>query len=127
MKRSSVICLASLLFAAVLLSSCGGLKKMIKRAPEVKYTINPSPLEMHNDSVEISVTVNFPEKYFHPKAIVDFTPELKFGENTLKLKTETIRGEKTTIEGGSIISKSGGTFVYTDSIAYKPEYCQFRD
>ena len=53
MKKSRLNSLAFVLLATVILSSCGGLNKMVKMAPQVRYSVSPEVLEMHADSVEI--------------------------------------------------------------------------
>ena len=64
------------------LSSCDQLK-------ELSYTTTPNPLEMHGDSVAISVTVNIPPKGIRKKVSVEITPVL----GDAKLTTWKIQGE----------------------------------
>ncbi|NDB35021.1 MAG: hypothetical protein EB023_06670, partial [Flavobacteriia bacterium] len=54
---------------ATLLTSCDQLK-------DLSYTVTPNPLEMHGDSVAISVTVNIPPKGIKKKISVEITPTL---------------------------------------------------
>ena len=59
------------------LVACNPLKKMSENAENVQYSVNPNPLELHGDSVAMSVTGKIPPEYFHKKAIVEVTPVLK--------------------------------------------------
>ena len=77
------------------LSSCDQLK-------ELSYTTTPNPLEMHGDSVAISVTVNIPPKGIRKKVSVEITPVL----GDAKLATWKIQGEKATGNGESITFKA---------------------
>nr|MBA3665623.1 hypothetical protein [Bacteroidota bacterium] len=43
------------LSVAVILTSCDGLGKMIKKQKDIKYTVTPNPIEMHADSIQFSV------------------------------------------------------------------------
>mgnify|MGYP001580971018 CR=1 FL=1 len=89
MKKSTLINLALLVGFAVIISGCCSVKKMQKGFPNVKYTMTPEILEMHADTVAISISGKIPEKCFCPKAVVEFTPVIKYegGEKLLTLVT----------------------------------------
>lgn len=93
--------------AAIAVSSCDQLK-------ELSYSTTPNPLEMHGDSVAISVTVNIPPKGIKKKVSVEITPSL----GATKLTTWKIQGEKATGNGQSITFKPGGTATFTETVAY---------
>lgn len=93
--------------AALAVSSCDQLK-------ELSYSTTPNPLEMHGDSVAISVTVNIPPKGIKKKVSVEITPAL----GDTKLTTWKIQGEKATGNGQSITFKPGGTATFTETVAY---------
>jgi Flp pilus assembly protein TadD/outer membrane protein OmpA-like peptidoglycan-associated protein len=111
MKKQSIKGLAFIAVAGSLLASCDLLK-------DLEYKVTPSPLEMHADSVRVKVEVKFPEKGIKKKASAELTPML----GTTALKTVTVQGEKATGNGTVIQYKPGGTMVYTDVVAYKPEF-----
>lgn len=116
MKKTRLNYFALLLIVFVL-ASCGGLKKMKKLAGEVQYTVSPAPLEMHADSVAVSISGKYPEKYFNKKAILEITPVIKYqgGENAYKVVI--IQGEKVQ-DNNSVVSFGGGSFTYNDKIPY---------
>jgi Flp pilus assembly protein TadD/outer membrane protein OmpA-like peptidoglycan-associated protein len=100
----------SLIASVALVSvSCDQLK-------DLTYNTTPNPLEMHGDSVAISVTVNIPPKGIKKKVSVEVTPVL----GDTKLETWKIQGEKATGNGQSITFKPGGTATFTDVVAYNP-------
>ncbi|MEW6467699.1 MAG: hypothetical protein AB1458_02180 [Bacteroidota bacterium] len=104
------------------MSACTGLKKMAKKANTVTYTVTPNPMEMHGDSIAVTVTGKYPEKYFGKKVVLTFTPVVKWQGGQKEMKPITIIGEKvTTATGQKITYKTGGSFTYTDKIAYQPE------
>jgi len=111
MKKQSIKGLAFIAVAGSLVASCDLLK-------DLEYKVTPCPLEMHADSVRVKVEVKFPEKGIKKKASADITPML----GSTALKTVTVQGEKATGNGTVIQYKPGGTMVYTDVVAYKPEY-----
>ena len=105
------------------LVACNPLKKMSENADNVQYSVNPNPLELHGDSIAMSVTGKIPPEYFHKKAIVEVTPVLKTkGTNPeviQEFETLTLVGEAATGEGQKITAASGGSFKYEDKIAFK--------
>jgi len=96
-------------FTIVLFTSCDQLK-------DLSYNTTPNPLEMHGDSVAISVTVNIPPKGIRKKVSVEITPVL----GDAKLTTWKIQGEKATGNGQTITFKPGGTATFTETVAYNP-------
>ena len=110
MKNQSLKGIALIAFASYFVTSCDLLK-------DLEYKVTPSPLEMHGDSVRVHVDVTFPVKGIRKKVSAEITPML----GTTALKTVIVQGEKVTGNGSVINFKSGGTFVYDDLVAYKPE------
>ena len=74
-KMRSTYSIFALLTAVVLVASgCNPLKKMNKKHGLVKYTMSPDPLELHGDSIAISVSGRYPAKIFHKKAVAYVRP-----------------------------------------------------
>lgn len=117
MKQSKLYVLGLAVIAAMGLASCSGLGKMAKKEPTVKYTVTPNPLEEHGDSVTVSINVQYPPKYFGKKVVLTVTPEI----GGRKFKSATLLGEKAVGTGTKINYKTGGSFTYTDKIAYSSE------
>jgi outer membrane protein OmpA-like peptidoglycan-associated protein len=111
MKKQNIKGLAFIAVAGALVTSCDLLK-------DLQYKVTPNPLEMHGDSVRVQVDVTLPEKGIKKKASAEITPML----GNTALKTITIQGEKATGNGNVIQYKPGGKVVYTDVVAYKPEF-----
>jgi tetratricopeptide (TPR) repeat protein/outer membrane protein OmpA-like peptidoglycan-associated protein len=94
----------------------GGMFASCDQLKDLSYSTTPNPLEMHGDSVAVSVTVTVPEKGLNKKLSVEIIPTL--GNATLT--TWKIQGEKATGNGQSISFKPGGTATFTDVVAYDP-------
>jgi hypothetical protein len=106
--------------AAIVLSSCGGINKMVENSNAVKYEVKPSPLETHGGQVELTIKTTFPEKYFNKKATVVATPVLKYEGGQTEFEATTLQGEK--VEANNkVIPYTGGDYSYTGTIAYTPE------
>ena len=113
---------AIFILAAAVLSSCGGLNKMVKEADQVSYQVTPEVLEMHGGVVDFTVDVNYPAKYFNKKAVVTLTPVLKFEEGQGELEPLVVQGQDVT-ENNKVISYDNGgsgsvsrTFEYEDQM-----------
>ncbi len=98
-------------------ASCG-IKKMIKDAGKITYEAKPNPLELHGDSVKISISGNFPAKYFHKKAILTVTPVVKYNGGEKELKSIILRGDKVEGAGQNITYTEGGKFSVNDQFLY---------
>jgi len=118
MKKVNVNILASIVFAALLLTSCGGVQKMVKMASEVKYDVTPKVLEMHGDSVQATLKVTFPGKYFQKKAILEIVPVLKYDGGEVTFKALTLQGEDVQDNNQVVTFISGGTFSVASKIAF---------
>ena len=110
MKKQTITGLAFIVTAGTMLTSCDLLK-------DLQYEVSPKTLEMHGDSVRVKVDVSFPEKGIKKKASVEITPML----GTVALKSVELQGEKATGNGSVIQYKPGGSYTYTDIVAYTPE------
>ncbi|UCH14996.1 MAG: hypothetical protein JSV22_03280 [Bacteroidales bacterium] len=120
MKKIKRNYLTSIVVAAFLLSSCGGLNKMVDKSSDVSYQVQPNPLEMHAGEVEVTVTTKFPEKYFNKKAVVVATPVLKYEGGQAEFESTTLQGEK--VEANNkVISFDGGEYSYTGKVPYTDE------
>ena len=101
------------LSVAVILTSCDGLGKMIKKQKDIKYTVTPNPIEMIGDSVTFTVGGKFNPKIFAKKVTLTLTPVIKYAGGEKALKPLILVGEKATGSGQKIGYKEGGTFSYT--------------
>lgn len=121
MKTVKIQSIAMLLAAGVVISGCDGLGKMVKNANQVKYEVTPSPLELHGDSVAVNINVKYPAKFFAKKVAVEATPVLKGSGDEKAYKSVKFKGEKSTAEGVVISNANGGSYAYSDKIAYSAD------
>lgn len=119
--QQSTKVLSVVVAASVVLAGCSGLGKMVKKAPEVTYTVSPNPLEMHGDSVIVNVSGKYPPKMFAKKAVLTINPTITYNGGEKSLKPVTLLGEKAEGTGQKIANATGGSFSYTDKVAYTPE------
>ncbi len=121
MKKSKRNLLSLAVITAFVLSSCGGINKMKENAGDVKYNVTPSPLEMHGGKVAVSISGNFPEKFFNKKAVLKLTPVIKYEAGETALESTTLQGEKVEANNPVIKYAEGGSFNYVDTIDYNED------
>lgn len=125
MKNQSLQTLGLAVITAVALTSCSGLGKLVKNADKITYKVTPDPMEMHGDSITVTITGTYPAKVFPKKATVTTIPVIKYNGGEKALKPVVLVGEKVTeVPKGAtkIANKTGGNFSYTsEKIAYMPE------
>ncbi|MBK8806908.1 MAG: tetratricopeptide repeat protein [Bacteroidales bacterium] len=119
MNRLRVLQISALTVVAALFVSCGGLNTMLKDAPQVTYSVKPSPLEMRGDSVEVTITGQYPAKFFNKKAVMDVTPVLKWEGGEQAFSTQKLQGEAVEANATIIAFETGGSFTYTAKIGYQ--------
>jgi len=117
-KFSGTIFLLSLF---MILAGCSGLSKMQKNARLINVEATPKMLEMHADNVDISISGNFPPKYFGKKVTVNVTPVLKYEGGEKNLKSVKLQGEKVQDNNKAINYQNGGGFSVADKFAYQDE------
>ncbi|MDA3868189.1 MAG: tetratricopeptide repeat protein [Salinivirgaceae bacterium] len=111
----------TIMFAAALFfTGCQSLEKMQKMAAEVTLDVQPSPVEMHGDSIAIKLTGSFPAKFFQKKAELEITPVLKYGDQEVAFKSLKMQGEDVQGNNKVISYASGGSFEIIGKVAYDP-------
>lgn len=95
-------------------------KSMAANFEKVQLKAIPSPLEERGDSIEVTITGTFPPKYFDKKAIMCFTPVLKYDGGETAFETMNFKGEDVTGDGTLVSYGNGGSFTYTSKIPYDP-------
>jgi outer membrane protein OmpA-like peptidoglycan-associated protein len=105
----------------VLVSSMGLLLTTLPSCDLVKdftYNVTPNPLELHGDSVKMSVVVNVPEKGINKKVKAEITPKL----GNTSLGTWQVQGEKVTGNGKTVPFKPGGSATFDLVLPYDPSF-----
>lgn len=110
MKKQVYKSLAVLTITTSVLTSCSLIG-------DLNYTLDNDPVQMHGDSVRVSISLVVPEKGLNKKASAEIIPML----GSKAFKPITIQGEKATGNGQTIDFKPGKTVTYTDVIAYSPD------
>lgn len=111
MKMKRILVFSIITGALITLNSCDLVK-------DFTYNVNPNPLEMHGDSVKISVVVNVPAKGINKKVKAEITPKLA----ATSLGTWVVQGEKVTGNGKTIAFKPGGSATFDIVLPYDQSF-----
>ena len=91
--------------ALAVLTSCNNT---VPNPEQVK--VNPSPMAVVADKVNVDITGTFPEKKFAKKGVLTVTPVLKSGDQELLGEPVTYVGEKVKENGTTVNYNAGGTY-----------------
>ena len=120
MKKNTIKSIAALLLSGLVLAGCNGLGKMASNAPDINFYMEPSPLIVRGDSVELTVKGNFPPNYFSKKATIAVTPVLMNEDEGYEQAYKTVyaQGEKAAGNYKVVAYDNTTTFDYNDKIAF---------
>lgn len=104
--------LTIVLLAMAVIAGCGKFN-----LNKITYKVVPSPLEYKGDTVEVTITAEYPKKTMPKKALAEVTPILKYKGGEKAYKTIYLKGEKATGDGQTV-KHAGGTLKYNAKIQY---------
>ena len=92
---------------------------MAKMAENVIAECNPAVLEVVAGEIDATVTVTYPEDYFHPKAILEVTPVIVYDGGEAKHESFMFQGEKVK-NNYQVVPSEGATVTKKVKFAYVP-------
>jgi len=117
--KKNLFKILSVAFIGLAILSCSNPSKMAKDAQLVSVQNNPKVLEVIADEITATYTMNFPEGYFHPKAILEVVPVLVYQGGEVAAPVFKLQGEKVT-DNYQAVPLAGGKASNTVKFAYKP-------
>ena len=117
MKNIVRIFTASVLGFAAL--ACSSPEKMAEMAENVIVKCDPAVLEVVGGEINASVTVTYPEDYFHPQAILEVTPVIVYEGGEAKMEPFYFQGEKVQ-DNYQVVPSAGSTVTKSVKFAYAP-------
>lgn len=124
MKTRSLLFLSAIALVSMVFFACSNIGSMQKKMSQFNAKVSPDPLEVHGDTVAVSISGKFPEKFFAKKVSVEATPILHYGSSEVKLKARQYKGEKAAGNGDVVPFETGKSFSYNDKFAYAPSMSQ---
>ena len=107
---------AALGFAAI---ACSSPEKMAEQAENVTVKCEPAVLEVVGGVIDATVSVTYPEDYFHPKAILEVTPVIVFDGGEVKMEPFMFQGEKVE-DNYEVVPSEGATITKKVHFEYVP-------
>lgn len=104
---------------AIFLAGCAGLGSMEKALETVGLSVQPETLILQGGNVEVTITGNFPAKYFGKQVILEATPVLVWEGGEASFETQGFQGEDAAGNYTVVSYESGKSFTYTSSIPYE--------
>lgn len=120
MKSSHNYRFGILALAIVFLAGCNPLNKMVDLAPQIKYSVKPEVLEMHGDTVLMTLNGSFPPKFFNKNAEVEILPVLKYQDGEKTYAVKKLQGEAVLGNNTPISFETGGSFSHSGALVYDP-------
>ena len=117
MKKSIKFLASALLGLAAV--ACSSPEKMAEMAERVIVTSDPAVLEVVGGEIDATVTVTYPEDYFHPKAILEVTPVIVYDGGEAKHESFMFQGEKVK-NNYQVVPSEGATVTKKVKFAYVP-------
>ena len=91
---NKTIKLLSIILIGLGAAACSSPEKMAEMAKGVQVSCDKDVLEVVAGKIEADVTVTYPAKYFHPKAILEVTPVIVYEGGEAKMEPFVFQGEK---------------------------------
>ena len=111
------------LFSAAVLGlaavACSSPEKMAEMAENVIVNCEPAVLEVVAGEIDATVSVTYPEDYFHAKAILEVTPVIVFEGGEAKMEPYVFQGEKVQ-DNYEVVPSAGATITKKVHFDYAP-------
>ena len=78
-------------FIGMAAAACSSAEKMAELADNVTVKCDPAVLECVAGNIDATISVTYPEKYFHPKAILEVTPVLVYDGGEAKMRARRLK------------------------------------
>ena len=117
MKKAIRIVAAAVL--AITAAACSSAEKMAELAQNVIVECNPAVLEVVAGNIDANLKVTYPDKYFHPKAILAVTPVLVYEGGEQAMSPLMYQGEKVK-DNYKVVPSNGGVVNERVHFTYVP-------
>ena len=99
--------------------ACSSPEKMAEMAENVTVKCEPAVLEVIGGEINATVSVTYPEDYFHPKAILAVTPVIVYDGGEVKMEPYMFQGEKVE-DNYQVVPSAGSTITKSVKFEYVP-------
>ena len=99
--------------------ACSSAEKMAEMAENVTVKCEPAVLEVVAGAIDATVSVTYPEDYFHPKAILEVTPVIVYEGGEVAMEPFYFQGEKVE-DNYEVVPSEGATITKKVHFEYVP-------
>ena len=117
MKR--IINFLSAMALGFALIACSSAEKMAEMAENVTVKCEPAVLEVVAGAIDATVSVTYPEDYFHPQAILEVTPVIVYEGGEVAMEPFYFQGEKVE-DNYEVVPSEGATITKKVHFEYVP-------
>ena len=100
-------------------AACSSPEKMAEMAENVTVKCEPAVLEVIAGNIDATVSVTYPEDYFHPKAILEVTPVIVYEGGEVAMEPFVFQGEKVE-DNYEVVPEAGATVTKNVHFEYVP-------
>jgi len=100
-------------------AACSSPEKMAEMAENVTVKCEPAVLEVVAGEIDATVTVTYPEDYFHKQAILEVTPVIVYEGGEVAMEPFVFQGESVK-DNYEVIPNAGATITKDVHFAYVP-------
>lgn len=100
-------------------AACSSPEKMAEMAENVTVKCEPAVLEVVGGAIDATVSVTYPEDYFHPKAVLAVTPVIVYDGGEVKMDDFMFQGEKVK-DNYQVVPSAGATVTKKVHFDYVP-------
>ena len=86
MNQVKNLLFASVLFSMLIFTGCNSLKKMVQMAEDQELTVEPSPLEVHANEVEFTMSAVLPVKMLKKDKVYTVNTFYQYGEERVDVE-----------------------------------------
>lgn len=130
MKTPKILKSLSFCTLGAVVIGCSSVEDLKQEYPSVQITSEPEVMEVHADSIKISVKGQIPSGYMDKEGVIKFTPFIKHKEGKQELKRFFVKGPDAKIEKDvnviATVNESGGGFEKSYKMPYKASYKKAR-
>jgi len=93
MNQVKNLLFASVMFSMLIFTGCNSLKKMVQMAEDQELTVEPSPLEVHANEVEFTMSAVLPVKMLKKDKVYTVNTFYQYGEERVDVGSIEFRAE----------------------------------
>ena len=126
MKMRRIFRLTSFIALGGAIASCSSVEDLKQSYPSVQVNTDPEVMEVHADTIDLTITGQVPEGYMDNDAVIKFNPYIQHEDGKKKLDRFFVKGSDVEIEQDvntiATIDEGGGSFEKSIKFPYESSF-----